>query len=110
MSTKIEFEIKHCPESESVYKIFNSCGVIHAVGDVESRKLICTQSRAAYGECSHWIISVCGYPPRGTIVFDTTRRVEGVAFMIVINKCVLMTQKQYDIVAKFINDMLPTGI
>lgn len=107
MSNEIEFRIKPGPKCEQIQKIISKSGI--PIADIKDRSIVCTASRAHYGRCSHWIISVEGTPPRGTIIFDTNRYTPGTAFLLIQDKCKRLTGKSYEIVCAFVSDFLPSG-
>jgi hypothetical protein len=74
--------------------------------DIDCRPIICTASIARYGECSHWIISVEGSPPRGTILYDTEGYTPGEAFIVCQTTCKKLTGRSYDIVQRFVEACL----
>lgn len=104
MSDKIECRIEPGPKCEALQKLIAKSGI--PLKDISHRSLICTASRAHYGGCSHWMISVEGTPPRGTFIFDTNRYTPGVAFLLVQDSCKRMTGKSYDVVAAFVAEFL----
>lgn len=104
MSTKSEIRVEPCPNTKALQELIAASGI--PLNDVKNRSIICTASRARYEKCSHWIISVEGSPPRGTIIFDTARYTPGVAFLVVQNRVKRITGKSYNIVDEFVAEFL----
>jgi len=80
------------------------------MSDVRSRRLICTSSDSKYGHTGHWIISVEGTPPRGTILFDNTRYsvvVSPAAVLMCRTATKRLTGKDYKAVEAFARSYLP---
>ncbi|CAB4191154.1 hypothetical protein UFOVP1229_8 [uncultured Caudovirales phage] len=104
MSKKSELRVEPCQNAIAIKGLIAKNGV--SFDDIMDRSIICTASRAQYGTCSHWIISVEGSPPRGTIIFDTVRYTPGVAFLVIQDRSKRLTGKSYDIVSAFVAEFL----
>jgi hypothetical protein len=104
MSDQIECRIEPGPKCEALQKLIAKSGI--PLKDIKDRSIVCTASRAHYGRCSHWIISVEGTPPRGTIIFDTNRYTPGTAFLLIQETSKRLSGKSYEIVSAFVSEFL----
>lgn len=104
MSKKSEIRVEPCPATDALLELIAKNGI--PIDDIKGRSIICTASRARYEMCSHWIISVEGSPPRGTIIFDTHRYTPAVAFLVIDSHVKRLTGKSYNIVGKFVTECL----
>lgn len=102
--SKLECRIEPGPKCEEIQRLIAKTGI--PMRDIQGRTIVCTASRAHYGACSHWMISIEGTPPRGTIIFDTNRYTPGVAFLLVQDRVKRLTGKAYDVVENFVAEFL----
>lgn len=99
-----EIRIESGPICQPLQNLIAKSGI--PLNDIQGRSIICTAIRAHYGECSHWVISVEGTPPRGTIIFDTNRYTPGTAFLLIQDRSKLLRGKSYEIVERFVDECL----
>lgn len=105
MKDRIECRIEPGPKCVPLQTLIADKTCI-PISDIEGRSIICTSVRAHYGACSHWIVSVEGTPPRGTIIFDVNRYIPGTAYLIYEDSCKKLTGKSYRIVGEFVDEFL----
>jgi len=93
------------PRLKSLYKLISRRGRI-PLSDMIDRPLICCGIPAHYGTVSHWVLSVEGTPPRGTIVFDVNRYSLPQVLLTVQQAVYRIRGRQYETVEAFVDEHL----
>lgn len=88
-----------------VYDLIGSMTKIN-LADLRSRPLIVAEVRAAYGDVSHWVLSVEGTPPRGTIIFCEERYITPAAWLILQDRIKRITGKKHELLSRFVELVL----